>query len=182
MQMLKKIKKKPMQMLKGATKAPNKLVVKVDLGRSRAAFGKDLGGFGSPSWGQVEPSWPILASSGCSWAPFGRTLVPTSCQNGPQGTPWRLQEWIFGRFLVDFIADFAHIYRQISRYERHWKSMMILIHTRISHEGARHIKSCKVALLIRLSLVAGRWACLLPFTPSHMCKDGRRYVRSTGNF
>ena len=96
-----------------------KLVVKVDLEGSWAAFGKDLGGSGPPSWSQVEPSWPMLASSGCSWAPFGRILVPKSCQNGPQGTPRRLQEWIFGRFLMDFIADFAHIYRQISRYERH---------------------------------------------------------------
>ena len=68
---------------------------------------------------QVGPKIEILASSGCSWAPFGRILVPKSCQNGPQGAPRRLQEWIFGRFLVDFIADFAHIYRQISRYERH---------------------------------------------------------------
>ena len=40
----------------------------------------------------------------------------------------------------------------------------------------------KVGLLIWLSLVADRWVCLRPFTPSHMCKDGRRYVRSTGNF
>ena len=39
----------------------------------------------------------------------------------------------------------------------------------------------KVGLLIWLSLVADRWVCLLPFTPSHMCKEGRRYVRSTGN-
>ena len=96
-----------------------KLVVKVHLGGSWAAFGKDLGGSGPPSWSQVEPSWPMLASSGCSWAPFGPILVPKSCQHGPQGIPRRLQEWIFGRFLVDFIADFAHIYRQISRYERH---------------------------------------------------------------
>ena len=51
-----------------------KLVVKMDLEGSWAAFGKDLGGFGSPSWAQVEPSWPMLASSGCSWAPFGRIL------------------------------------------------------------------------------------------------------------
>ena len=84
-----------------------KLVVKVDLGGSWAAFGKDLGGSGPPSWSQVEPSWPILVSSGCSWAPFGRILVPKSCQHGRQGIPRRLQEWIFGGFSVDFNADFA---------------------------------------------------------------------------
>ena len=104
-----------------------KLVVKVDLEGSSPAFGKDLGSSGPPSWSQVDPSWPMLASSGCSWAPFGRILVPKSCQNGPQGAPRRLQEWVFGRILVDFLVDFAHIYRQVSRYERHSKSMMILI-------------------------------------------------------
>ena len=34
-----------------------KRVVKVDLGGSGAAFGKDLGEPGPPSWSQVEPSW-----------------------------------------------------------------------------------------------------------------------------
>ena len=34
-----------------------KLVVKVNLEGSWAAFGKDLGGSGPPSWSQVEPSW-----------------------------------------------------------------------------------------------------------------------------
>ena len=87
-----------------------KLVVKVDLGGSWAAFGQDLGGLGlqvGAKLNQVGPKIEILASSGCSWAPFGRILVPKSCQHGRQGIPRRLQEWIFGGFSVDFNADFA---------------------------------------------------------------------------
>ena len=87
-----------------------KLVVKVDLGGSWAAFGQDLGGLGlqvGAKLSQVGPKIEILASSGCSWAPFGRILVPKSCQHGRQGIPRRLQEWIFGGFSVDFNADFA---------------------------------------------------------------------------
>ena len=90
-------------------------------------FGRGLGLQVGAKLSQVGPKIEILASSGCSWAPFGRILVPKSCQNGPQGAPRRLQEWVFGRILVDFLVDFAHIYRQVSRYERHSKSMMILI-------------------------------------------------------
>ena len=77
--------------------------------------------------GQVGPKIAILASFGCSWAPLGRILVPKRSQNGSQGTPRRLQEWIFGRFLVDFNAYIAYIYQQKSRYERHLTSTCVLL-------------------------------------------------------
>ena len=95
----------------------------MDLGGSWAAFGKDLGGLGfqvGAKLSQVGPKIEILASSGCSWARFGRILVPKSCQHGRKGIPRRLQEWIFGGFSVDFNADFAKIYQQVSKHEPHW--------------------------------------------------------------
>ena len=93
--------------------------------------------FGIPFWrvlglqfgaklGQVGPKIAILASFGCSWAPLGRIPVSMKSQNGSQGTPRRLQEWIFGRFWVDFNAYIAYIYQQKSRYERHLTSTCVL--------------------------------------------------------
>ena len=130
-----------------------KLVVKVDLEGSWAAFGKDLGSSGLPSWSQVEPSWPILASSGCSWAPFGRILVPKSCQHGPQGIPRRLQEWIFGGFSADFNADFTYLYQQVSKYERHWAAAQDTVcRARGPRRKTHYVLHESRGLL-------GRWAC-----------------------
>ena len=59
-----------------------KLVVKVDLEGSWAAFGKDLGGSGPPSWSQVKPSWSfwrLLGALGrllgASWFPRAANMV-----------------------------------------------------------------------------------------------------------
>ena len=97
-----------------------KLVVSASgrvLGYVWEGFGRGLGLQVGAKLSQVGPKIEILASSGCSWAPFGRILAPKSCQHG---IPRKLQEWIFGGFSKDFNADFTYFYQQVSKYERHW--------------------------------------------------------------
>ena len=106
-----------------------------------AGFGRGLGLQVGAKLSQVGPKIEILASSGCSWAPFGRILVPKSCQHGPQGIPRRLQEWIFRGFSTDFNADFTYLYQQVSKYERHWAAAQDTVVLQEGH-GARHIMSC----------------------------------------
>ena len=72
------------------------------LGCVWAGFGRGLGFQVGAKLSQVGPKIEILASSGCSWAPFGHILVPKSCQHGRQGYPKeapRVDIWrIFGGF------------------------------------------------------------------------------------
>ena len=95
----------------------------------------------------------ILASSGCSWAPFGRILVPKSCQHGPQGIPRRLQEWIFGGFSMDFNADFTYLYQQVSKYERHWATAQDTVCLARGPRRKTHY------VLHESRGLLGRWAC-----------------------
>ena len=102
---------------------------------------------------QVGLKIEILASSGCSWAPFGRILVPKSCQHGRQGIPRRLQEWIFGGFSADFNADFTYLYQQVSKYERHWAAAQDTV---CRARGPRR----KTHYVLHESRgLQGRWAC-----------------------
>ena len=117
-----------------------------------AGFGRGLGLQVGAKLSQVGPKIEILASSGCSWAPFGRILVPKSCQHGPQGIPRRLQEWIFGGFSADFNADFTYLYQQVST-ERHWAAAQDTVcRARGPRRKTHYVLHESRGLL-------GRWAC-----------------------
>ena len=123
------------------------------LGCVWAGFGRGLGLQVGAKLSQVGPKIEILASSGCSWAPFGRILVPKSCQHGPQGIPRRLQEWIFGGFSEDFNADFTYLYQQVSKYERHWAAAQDTVcRARGPRRKTHYVLHESRGLL-------GRWAC-----------------------
>ena len=106
-----------------------------------AGFGRGLGLQVGAKLSQVGPEIEILASSGCSWAPFGRILVPKSCQHGPQGIPRRLQEWIFrgfSKFLMQILHRFIHKFPGMSVTGPRRKTQYVV------QEGhdVRHIMSC----------------------------------------
>ena len=104
-------------------------------------FGRGLGLQVGAKLSQVGPKIEILASSGCSWAPFGRILVPKSCQHGPQGIPRRLQEWIFGGFsvvLIQILHIFINKLPGMSVTGPRRKTQYVLQ----EGHGARHIMSC----------------------------------------
>ena len=139
---------------------------------------------------------------GNSWAPLGWLLAALggSCSlwaasGASLGRLWGALGCIltaegglglnFGRFgdVSDWVGEalgsmFWHVFSCASPLSR--DAWIAAVNTFSRRPAPRPF--CKTyCVLRRCSLVAGRWACLRPFTPSHMCKEGRRYVRSTRN-
>ena len=89
-----------------------------------------LEGRGPSSWSQVGcfglPRLSQSVQNPAFWEQVSK-MLPKKLQSSSKRRPKRLQEWIFGRFLMDFNAYIVYIYQQKSRYERHLTSTCVLL-------------------------------------------------------
>ena len=129
--------------------------------------------------------WRLLGALGrllgASWFPRAANMVARASQGGSKSGYLVDFRWILMQILHRFINKFPGMSVTGPRRKTQLSCKRATAQDTLCLAREPRPPG-KVGLLIWLSLVADRWVCLLPFTPSHMCKEGRRYVRSTGNF